>query len=267
MKKIISIILVVLFSVLLIPMTAGAYGDELSYVADDARLLSDMQQTVLASRAEELSNKYHCDVRIITVDDMADFGYSDIEKFSYYFYEEYNLGYGRDRDCVLLVLSMARRDYDFRVWGDYANTAFTLYGIDNMLDNYVLKELGDNNYNKAFSVLLDRAEVYLRMADEGSPFDRGSASEKKASTVVILILISLGIAGLICLLWRSQMKTAKIARSAGNYIPEGGFKLTGHGDIFMYRTVTRTKIQSSSSSGGGARSGGIGGSSGRSGKF
>ena len=266
LKKTVLIILVLLFSVLLIPMTATATGNELSYVIDDARLLSDTQNTQLAKRAEELSNKYHCEVRIIAVDDMADYGYRNIEEFSYYIYDEYGLGYGNSRDCVMFVLSMADRDYDFRVWGNYGNKAFTLYGIDNLLDQYVLKELSNDNYNKAFSVLLDRAEVYFKLADEGNPFDRGTASEKSAGTVLILILIALLIAGLICLLWRSQMKTARIARTAGNYIPQGGFRLTGQGDIFMYRTVTRTKIQSSSSSGGGARIG-SGGSSGRSGKF
>jgi len=264
LKKTILIILVLLFSVLLLPLTATAAGSELSYVIDDARLLSDSQHTQLAKRAEELSNKYRCDVRIIAVDDMAEYGYSNIEEFSYYIYDEYGLGYGSGRDCVMLVLSMARRDYDFRVWGDRGNNAFTLYGIDNLLDQYVLKELSNDNYNKAFSVMLDRAETYFKLADEGNPFDRGSASEKSGGTVLILIIIALLIAGLVCLLWRSQMKTARIAKTAGNYIPQGGFRLTGQGDIFMYRTVTRTKIQTSS---GGGASIGSGGSSGRSGKF
>ena len=66
--------------------------------------------------------------------------------------------------------------------------------------------------------------------------------------LAITILVPLVIAFLVCTLWRSKMKTAKIARTATNYIPEGGFRLTGHGDVFLYRTTTRTKIQSSSSS-------------------
>ena len=66
--------------------------------------------------------------------------------------------------------------------------------------------------------------------------------------VCILILLPLAIAFGICMFWRSKMKTAKIARQADNYIPAGGFNLTRSSDIFLYRTTTRTKIQSSSSS-------------------
>jgi len=61
------------------------------------------------------------------------------------------------------------------------------------------------------------------------------------------------------------MKTARIATTACNYIPPGGFQLTGSEDTFLYQTVTRTKVQSSSSSGG--TSVDSKGFSGRSGKF
>ena len=69
----------------------------------------------------------------------------------------------------------------------------------------------------------------------------------------VVILVPLVIALLICLFWRSKMKTARIARTADNYIPANGFILTVQMDTFMYRTTTRIKIQQSSSSGGGRR--------------
>ena len=65
--------------------------------------------------------------------------------------------------------------------------------------------------------------------------------------IAVTIILPLIIAFIICMIWRSKMKTAKIARFADNYIPAGGFRLTGQGDIFMYRTVSRTRIQKSSS--------------------
>ena len=76
-------------------------------------------------------------------------------------------------------------------------------------------------------------------------------------TIVILIAVAFLISLLICLVWRSKMKTAKLARGADNYVPEGGFRLTGSSDVFLYRSVTRTRIQSSqpSSSGSGGGSG------------
>ena len=269
MKKTISFLLFALFSVLLIPLSVSAASGELSidgYVTDDAHLLTNSQLQMLENRAESLSNNYRCDVRIITIDDMADYGYSRIDSFSYNTFMDYGLGYGSGRDCVIFVLSMSDRDYDLRAWGEYALTAFTPYGIDDLLDSYVLEKLRVDDYYQAFSLFLDRAEVYFKMADEGRPFDSNTAPKNRTTTVVVLVIVSLLIAGIICGVWRARMKTAKIAKTAGNYIPQGGFRLTGQGDMFLYRTVTRTKVQSSSSSSGGAGSG-IGGSSGRSGKF
>jgi len=78
--------------------------------------------------------------------------------------------------------------------------------------------------------------------------------------VCVAIVVPLIIALLVCLYWRSKMKTAKMARTADNYIPANGFILTVQTDAFLYRTTTRRKIERSSSSGGGGGSFGGGGS-------
>ena len=273
-----AVIFIILLNVfLLLPLTAYA-AYEVYYVEDLADLLSADEWRELETRAEEISEKYRCEVRIFTVKDMWDYGYDDIEAFAYTIYAE--LG-PLDRDCVLLTLSMAggsgNRDFDFQVWGDWANTAFTLSGIDSILDNHIYPHLRNENYYRAFTAFFDRAEYYFDRAESGSPFvESGSSSYEDSESVPVLyklifiLIASVLHAFIICSVWRSNMKTAKIARTACNYIPEDGFKLTGQGDIFMYRKVSRTKIvksSSSGSSGGRASGGGRGGSSGRSGKF
>ena len=60
--------------------------------------------------------------------------------------------------------------------------------------------------------------------------------------IVLIILIPLIISLVVCLIWRSQMKTARIARTADNYIPMGGFNLTAQVDAFLYRTTSRRRI-------------------------
>ena len=240
------------------------------YIEDNALLLTVEQQFRLEEQAKDMSERYGCEVRVITVADMRSYGYNDIEGLSYYFYDGYDIGYGPDRSCLLLILSMAGRDYDLRAWG-YGTTAFTYYGIDTLLDSHVLPLLGKNDFYAAFSAYLNTADEYLQMAATGKPFDRGTDPAvlrrtffgKLAVTVILPLLIAL----VVCMIWRNQMKTAKIARMADNYIPDGGFRLTGHGDIYLYRTVTRTKVQQASSSSIGRAGAGSGGSSGRSGKF
>ena len=68
--------------------------------------------------------------------------------------------------------------------------------------------------------------------------------------LAVVVLVPIVIAAIVCSIWKSQMKTAVIAKTASNYIPPGGFKLTNKADTFLYRTQTRTKIQTSSSSSG-----------------
>ena len=69
-----------------------------------------------------------------------------------------------------------------------------------------------------------------------------------SGALIIAIIVAVIISLIVCLIWRSKMKTAKIARTADNYIPQNGFVLSVQADTFLYRTTTRRKIESSSSS-------------------
>ena len=238
------------------------------FIADLAQLLTDGQLNELEQKAARISAQYQCEVRLITVDDMANWEFSDIADFAEYIYTESNYGIGADRSCVLLLLSMAERDYDFRAWGDTGRTAFTFYGIDTILDRHILPELGNNNFYEAFSKYFDKSEEYLKMARDGEPISPDNDPDAEnyfIAKLIATILIPLVIAGIVCSNWKSKMKTAKTARTANNYIPENGFKLIAQEDKFLYRTTTRRKIEKSSSSSSGASS--RGSSSGRSGKF
>ena len=79
-------------------------------------------------------------------------------------------------------------------------------------------------------------------ADYGSaPYDDSSDMMVRLAVVVLApILIAL----IVCTIWKRQMKTARLARTADNYIPTNGFNLTGKTDQFLYRTTTRRKIES-----------------------
>ena len=274
MKKIILSFLFVLIFVLIAAPAALASEKYLS-VNDSAGILTAAQCDGLNARAEAIAEKYGCAVIIVVINDMydLDINYARDDGDAYVFnktiYETLNLGYGEDKSCLLLAMSMADRDYWLEPYG-YAKTAFTRHGIDVMLDRHMLPLMKENNFYAAFSAYLDKSEEYLRMAREGSPFDTDTdpvliRNRIIAKTAVIVLLPSI-IALIVCLIWRSQMKTAKPAFAADKYIPEGGFKLTGQTDTFLYRVTTRVKIETSSGSGSGSGSSSSG-SSGRGGKF
>jgi len=60
--------------------------------------------------------------------------------------------------------------------------------------------------------------------------------------IALIILIPLIISLVVCLIFRSQMKTARIARTADNYIPMDGFNLKVQIDTFLYRTTSSRRI-------------------------
>jgi len=264
MKKILTVLLLTLSLFFVFP--SAAFAAELELVEDVAGILTPSEQHGLLGRAETISKKYKCDVAIIIIEEMTDD--DGAYEWARYIYDKYDFGYGADKSGVLLFLSMDKRDYALIAYG-YGNTAFTDYGKDVMLDKHILPLLKENKYHEAFSAYLDKAEEFLQTARDGAPFDRGSDPGsatiaffiKLAVTVLLPILIAL----IVCTMWKKQMKTAVTARAAANYIPAGGFNLTGQTDMFLYRTQTRTSVQTSSSSGGTTKD--SRGYSGRSGKF
>jgi len=267
MKKLwIALLLVLLVT---IASASAVFAAEWDLVADFAGTLTVNQQSELLRRAERISESYRCDVAIVTLERMQD--NDGAYEWARYIYEEYGYGFGSEKSGLLFFLSLAERDYSLIAYGN-GNIAFTDYGKDVMLDRHILPLLRDNKYSEAFSVYLDKAEEFLQMAREGTPFDR-TADPGAQQTV---FLIKLGtvfilpplIALIVCSMWKRQMKTATKAKTACSYIPAGGFNLTGQTDTFLFRTLTRTKIQTNtSSSGSGGTTKDSRGYSGRSGKF
>ena len=84
------------------------------------------------------------------------------------------------------------------------------------------------------------------------------------------LIIGLIIAAMTVLVMRSKMNTAKMQKSAANYLKDGSFRLRQRSDMFLYSRVTRTARPKNTSSGGGSSvhrsSGGIS-HGGRGGRF
>ena len=256
MKKRFFGILIALSFVLAIVLAPAVYADEYISVIDGADALTSDECAELNNRAIDISIKHDCDVTIIFIDMMTDD--DPIELWAEYFYERCDFGWGPDKSGVLFFISVIDRDMTILAHG-YGNTAFTDHGKDVMLDNYLVPLMKNDEYYKACSKYLDLADEYLGLARSGAPFDvdtdeeylaekaKGAFGTKVALTIIIPLLVSL----IICMVWRGQMKTARKARQADNYIPEGGFNLTRYEDLFIYRTQTRTRIESSSGGSGG----------------
>ena len=242
------------------PISASLNAD---LVIDKAGLLSAAERTKLNDLANEITDKYQCEVIINIIPQMEGW-LTEVDEYAADFIRNNGVGYGSDKSAVMLMLVTEDRDYALAAKG-FGNVAFTDHGKDVIMDKYVLPQLKNDNNYEAFLVFLNKAEEFLAMARAGTPFDIDTDEEllaRNAQTnhvvkIVFNILIPLLVALIVCMVFRAQMKTARKQRAAASYIPEGGFVLTGSSDQYLYSTETRRTIESSSSSGGTTTSGGV----------
>ncbi len=255
--------------------TNGEADAQLDHVTDAAALLSDAQWAELEARAANLSQQYHCSVYIVTVDDYTNYSGSDVRGCAEEIFTDYDLGWGADRDGVLLLLSMADRDYALIAHGDFGNAAFTDYGKDVLSDEF-LDDFRYDEWYDGFSDYLDESGDMMAAARDGHPVDvpgysgGGSSSHSSqritAGGVAGCIIVGLIVALIVCTVFKKKMKSAKIQTLAEEYVEPEGVQITVKEDHFSHRTVHREVIEKRSGGSGGTTIN-LGGFSGKSGKF
>ena len=277
MKKLtlftISLLLLALIS------TPFAWGADHELVYDTTGVLSQAQVSHLSTWTREVSDTYKCDVIVYITDKVNGM---DPEDVAWEFFDENLLGFGEDESAVMLMLATVDRKVAVVAQG-YGNDAFTDYGKDIILDDFLVPLLRDNKWADAALMFVEKAEEFLKRARDGDPVDviiyssgqrvsnyysDGQLHEEDNTATVLAVsgITSLVIAFLMCQIWASQMKTAQTQRAAAQYVTSDGLNLTEQEDRFLYRTQTRRTIQSSSSSSGSSSRGGTStSSSGRSG--
>jgi|GEM_PF-430037 len=243
------------------------YGAKPPLVTDKASVLTEAQLKALNKQADAIAKEYDCEVSVLFLQDM---GGGKARDNAMDIYEFHNYGAGSKRSGMLLLVSMMYNDFAMAAFG-YGNVAFTDYGKEKIEEAFrPLFSAGD--FNGGVQAYLDICEQYLEIAANGEPFDRDTDPARTAAMLAMKVggsaFAGLLVALIVCMVWKSQMKTAKKQSTANAYILKNGFKLTAQNDMFLYRTTRTRRIESSSSSGrGGGSSVNSRGFSGRSGKF
>lgn len=265
-----------------------SWGQGLGYVTDEADILTDAEEAELADRAREISEQFCCNVYIITLDDFTDYTNSgSIELCADEIRSGYSLGVGNDNDLVLLMLSMAERDYDLMAHGSVGNAAFTDYAKSVMEDDF-LDDFRYDDWYDGFRDYLSGCETMLEAYANGEPVDiyydnddyyyydssnSGSQSASVGGSLLFSLLLGFIIAITVCIIIKSSMRSAKEKTEADSYIGKNGVSFTDRRDIYTHTTVTRVydPPDDKHSGGGGSFGGGTtiggGGSSHSSGKF
>lgn len=256
------VITFLLFVLLLLSLSLGAFAlseGGMPLVADSAGLLTEEENASLNSLAEELSRAYGCEIIIITVPELEGW---NVEELSEAIYNQYEFGCGAEKSGVMLLLSMAERDFDMLAHG-YGNTAFTDYGKDQLMD-CVLPYLGRNDWYGGFYEFISLCGSYLEAAGNEAPVDVHSdyvpgygytdydpGPQLTPVKLVIALIIGLIVAAIVSGVQKAKMKSTAIQTRADRYMSE--LKLTEREDRYLNTTRTRTPRSSSS---GGSRGGG-----------
>ena len=251
---------------------ASAYGEvtpednanipaehQLDRVADLAGVIDAERLKSLNALADEVSEKYQCDVAVAFVPDL---GGKYVVDYADDFYDYKGYGYGPNDDGILLLVSVGDREFAETTYG-YGKTAFTDYGMSHYLEPRFTPWLGENDWAGAAEQFITDAGVLLKQARDGNPYDYSAPQREHKSfreTAPLAALISAVIGffsgGIPTGAMKRQMKSVEKEYGAANYA-RGGLNLRARDDRFLYANVSKTRIQRDTEH----RSGGGGGGS------
>lgn len=236
-----------------------APGESIGYVTDTAGILTASQRQSLAQAAQKVSETYGFGVYIITVESFREVtGCSDVFDGAAALYRAYGLGAGEEQKGVLLLLSMAERDYSLITYSDYGNFVFDESTREEMT-YFFLDDFRYDDWYTGFADYVDACDTFLA---DGPDKLRAEITARTG----IIFLVPLIVAAIAIFLLGQKMKSVARATEAEAYA-EGGLHLVRSYDRFTHATETRRKRKESSGGGGGSSrsksSGGFGGTSGK----
>jgi len=230
-RKIFSVLLAVVFC---LSMSVMAFAASDANIYDEADLLSDAEETRLGEKLYDIGMQFDVQIAIATVTYIN----GSIDVYVEDVYDSMDMGYGANRDGILLLVCMDSREYRILSNG-YAGDAIDGSDID-AIGKAIVPDLSDGNYEDAFDTYIDRCEYYLNGYINGFPFNFG-----KNLLIAVVIGVIAGI--VVAFVLKRQLKTVRKQNQANVYIKPGSMQLTASNDFFLYRTVNRSRKQSNSS--------------------
>ena len=263
MKKFISMFTLTIILVFTTGLTAFAYSTsaipatrQLPRLVDNSNLLSSSEKANLEKKLDEISERQKFDVAIVTtnsLDGKSAMDYADD------FYDYNGYGQGTEKDGVLLLVS---NEMDYR--GNYRHIATNGFGITAFTDDglqWIISQIKplmlDDDYNQAFNDFAEYCDDYINEAKNGNPYDINNKHRepfKPLMKIGFSLIFGLVVGFIGVSIMKSKLKSVSKNNKAADYAKAGSLILNQSNDIYLYRTVSRVRRQSSSSSHGGGSS-------------
>ena len=283
MKRTLCILLALLIAAAFPAMCfAGRNTDDLPYVYDGAGILTQGELSLLSAQVEAIVDTYDKDLVILIYDNLEGRTTDrQVMQLADDLYDYNGFGCGIDNSGSLLLLSL---DPNCRMWWtSAAGSAEKYYTEDNInyIDDCIYGYMSSGQFATAF-------ETYISLVDElyrngKFPINQGYTENPgnygpeeyygpgyngnpgyNDSTLGDAIAGGAGAGGILGAIVglishgtaKKSMKTVGKAYTARNYLDSNSLRLNDRRDIFLYRTESRTRIQTSSSSSSGGHPGG-----------
>lgn len=243
-------ILLTLFSV--VPVLAeDGFAHEYYRLMDTAYLLSEEDAASIMAKLDEISVRQKLEVAIVTTDTLDDEG---VVEYADGLYEFCEYGYGKDKDGLLLLISLEDNDWYITTHG-YGITAFTDAGID-YIGEMITPYMTDGDFATAFNTFAELCDSFITQARSGDPYDYDNLPGVTPTSFWDLWLLWLPISFVLGIIaasihvgaMKAQLKTVRNQLTANSYLKDGSINITDSREMFLYSSVTRTKKKSSDSS-------------------
>ncbi|MBQ5317836.1 MAG: TPM domain-containing protein [Oscillospiraceae bacterium] len=216
--------------------SANVFAANADKVVDMAGVLDDAEEQKLEEKLLGIVDEYGYDIAVVTVES------TDGESMMDYADDYYDYNYYGEDGLMLLYNSSTNEAY---ITTDGKGIrAFTDKGID-ALGKEVRTLLNSGKYYKAFEVFVDTSEEYIDQYET-----TGKPVNPKNYIMIAIISFGIGllIAAIVCFALKSQLTTAVKQTSAKAYVRSGSRNVTYARDIYLYKKVTRHKIESNNGS-------------------
>lgn len=148
--------LVLLCMVLMLTVSVCA-AEEPRYIFDHADIFTDDEETLLKWYAEEAETIHKLGLYIAVVDDFKEYDEADVFEAARRYYILNDLGVGPEHGGLLMLLSMAERDYAIIAYGDYANSVFYEDRMETISKQFVNKvSMSEGNMYDSCDYFLSR---------------------------------------------------------------------------------------------------------------
>ena len=258
-----------LLAALLILLQLSATAQGMQHVVDQAGKFSASQIAALDEKLHGLYDKYGFDVVIVTTNDSRG---QTAQMYSADFYDQFR-SYSAYPNGLIFSFNVDIGEY-YEATRGVGQTLFSDSGA-NQLDNLLRRHLDNKDYYSATQTYTDYIASRLARAsytDDGgrlvltgqvrAPSLTESLVQVAGKYLLFIAIAGLVIGFLVSLVIKGRLLIAKPQHGASQYSLRGSLNMRESNDIFLYDTVTRTRIQQNRSSGGGGSGGARFGSSG-----